>query len=82
MEDRHAHLDKRGSGSLDTVAFGLHHEVVADVSVGPGRPKLLITPIFHDFFPIFSRFFRDFWLCSLDSWRPDAESGRKMGENG
>ena len=34
------------------------------------------------FFPIFSRFFRDFWPCSLDSWRPDAENGRKMGESG
>ncbi len=34
------------------------------------------------FFPIFSRFPRDFWPCSLDSWRPDAENGRKMGKNG
>ena len=47
-----------------------------------GRPKLSITPIFRDFFPIFSRFPRGFWPCSLDSWRPDAENGRKMGENG
>ena len=39
-------------------------------------------PHFPRFFSIFSRFPRDFWLCSLDSWRPDAENGRKMGKNG
>ena len=37
---------------------------------------------FPRFFPIFSRFPRDFWPCSLDSWRPDAENGRKMGKDG
>ena len=39
-------------------------------------------PHFPRFFPISSRFPLDFWPCSLDSWRPDAENGRKMGENG
>ena len=39
-------------------------------------------PYFPRFFSISSRFPRDFWPCSLDSWRPDAENGRKMGENG
>ena len=39
-------------------------------------------PYFPRFFSIFSRFPLDFWLCFLDSWRPDAENGRKMGENG
>ena len=39
-------------------------------------------PHFPRFFSIFSRFPLDFWLCSLDSWRPDGENGRKMGENG
>ena len=34
VEDRHAHLDQRCSDSLDAVAFGLHHEVVTNVSVG------------------------------------------------
>ena len=47
-----------------------------------GRPKLLITPIFHDCFSIFSRFSPDFWPCSLDSWRPDGEKWRKMGKDG
>ena len=47
-----------------------------------GRPKLLIAPFFQDFFRFLSRFPLDFWPCSLDSWRPDAENGRKMGENG
>ena len=39
-------------------------------------------PHFNRFFSIFSRFPRGFWPCSLDSWRPDGENGRKMGENG
>ena len=39
-------------------------------------------PYFPRFFSIFSRFPRDFWPCSLDSWRPDGENGRKMGETG
>ena len=39
-------------------------------------------PLLNRFFSIFSRFPRDFWPCSLDSWRPDGENGRKMGENG
>ena len=60
---------------------------------GTGRKSLYINPVtkraqafnypyFPRFFSIFSRFPRDFWPCSLDSWRPDAENGRKMGENG
>jgi len=39
-------------------------------------------PYFPRFFSLFSRFPLDFWPCSLDSWRSDAENGRKMGENG
>ena len=39
-------------------------------------------PHFPRFFSIFSRFPLDFWPCSLDSWRPDAENGRKMGKSG
>ena len=47
----------------------------------PGRPKLLITPIFSDFLRFFP-FSPGLWAVFLDSWRPDAENGRKMGENG
>ena len=39
-------------------------------------------PYFPRFFSIFSRFPLDFWPCSLDSWRPDEENGRKMVKMG
>ena len=35
--------------------------------------------ILLDFFPVFSL---AFWPYSLESWRPDGETGRKMAENG
>ena len=39
----------------------------------------------HPHFPSISSrfvpvFLPDFWPCSLDSWRQDAENGRKMGK--
>ena len=46
------------------------------------RAQAFNYPYFPRFLSIFSRFPLDFWPCSLDSWRPDAENGRKMGENG
>ena len=51
----------------------------------PTSPRCAETfnyPYFPRFLSIFSRFPLDFWPCSLDSWRPDAENGRKMGKNG
>ena len=45
------------------------------------RPSFFL-PLFSRIFIDFSRFPRDFWPCSPDSWRPDGENGRKMGGNG
>ena len=56
--------------------------LVCGTLIGARCAETFNYPYFPRFFSIFSRFPLDFWLCSLDSWRPDAENGRKMGENG
>ena len=65
-----------------TVSRGGGGSAAAAASPQPKRAQAVNYPHLPRFFSIFSRFPRDFWLCFLDSWRPDAENGRKMGENG
>ena len=68
---------------LSTILILLVWLVLCSCFIGwPRCAETFNYPHFPRFFSIFSRFPRDFWPCSLDSWRPDAENGRKMGENG
>eukprot|EP01045_Picozoa_sp_COSAG04_P026677 COSAG04_NODE_3749_length_2560_cov_2.186103_2_plen_245_part_00 len=80
--------------AVDTACIATTEEVLAAVSAangGAAGTAVLVDvrseaeyryPHLPRFFSIFSRFPLDFWPCSLDSWRPDGDDGRKMGENG
>eukprot|EP01045_Picozoa_sp_COSAG04_P001217 COSAG04_NODE_38_length_33641_cov_13.222527_19_plen_189_part_00 len=68
--------------ALDAERARYESYIIGGPNRDPRCAEAFNYPYFPRFFSIFSRFPLDFWLCSLDSWRPDAENGRIMGENG